>query len=232
LHEPDATWDGNLTATRSLYEAVLRWGGRPRILFVGSGLVYGPPDPPDQPQHEGCLLRPTTPYAASKAAADLVSYQFASGHRLEIVRARPFNHFGPGQSPQFAVPHFAQQIVAIERGQRPPVLETGNLSACRDLTDVRDVVSAYLLLMERGRPGEAYNVGSGQTHSMQTILERLLALAGVRVEMRQRQDLLRTVDQAVVRVDASKLRREIGWTPRFTLDQTLADTLSSWRKQP
>ena len=229
--EPDAAWAGNLTATRSLYEATARWDGRPRILFVGSGLVYGEPAVADESQDEGCLLRPNSPYAASKAAADLLSYQTAVNPGLEIVRARPFNHIGPRQSPQFAVANFARQAAAIERGELPPVLETGNLSSRRDMTDVRDTVAAYVLLMDKGRPGEAYNIGSGQNVSMQTVLDRLLALGSLKVELRLRPELIRAVDQTVARVDASKLRRETGWAPSFSLDQTLADTLNYWRSQ-
>jgi GDP-4-dehydro-6-deoxy-D-mannose reductase len=229
--EPDAAWDGNLTAARRLYEAADRWGGRPRILSVGSGLVYGEGDAPGQPQDERCPLRPTSPYAASKSAADLLGYQVTVRPGLDVVRARPFNHIGPRQSPQFAVPSFARQVAAIQRGRQSPVLETGNLSPRRDYTDVRDVITAYLLLMERGRAGEAYNVGSGEAVSMQAVLDRLLALAGVTAEVRPRADLVRPADQAVARADAAKLRRETGWAPRFTLDQTLADILDYWRQR-
>jgi GDP-4-dehydro-6-deoxy-D-mannose reductase len=232
FQEPDAAWAGNLTATRRLYEAVTRWGGRPRILFIGSGLVYGPGATPDEAQDERCLLRPSSPYAASKAAADLVSYQFACNPGLDIVRARPFNHVGPRQSPQFAIPHFAKQLAAVDRGLSPPVLQTGNLSPRRDLTDVRDMVDAYVLLMEKGRTGEAYNVGSGQTVSMQSVVDRLLALSGLRVEVRPSAELVRAAEQAVARADAAKVRRETGWSPRYSLDQTLADTLEYWRAQP
>jgi GDP-4-dehydro-6-deoxy-D-mannose reductase len=228
FHEPEAAWEGNLTATRRLLEAVARWGGRPRLLFVGSGLVYG--DSPEPPG-EDAPLRPDSPYASSKAAADLVSYQYTRTAGLDVVRARPFNHIGPRQSPQFAVASFARQLVAIERGQGPPVLQTGDLSPQRDLTDVRDTVAAYLLLMEKGRTGEAYNVGTGQSYSIRHILERLLALAGLDVEVRQRDELVRAADVTVARVDAARLRRETGWAPRFALDQTLADTLAYWRGQ-
>jgi len=230
FQEADAAWTGNLTVTRCLYDAVQRWGGQPRILFAGSGLIYG-----DVPGHamqdEDTPLCPSSPYSASKAAADLVSYQVTRHPGLYVVRARPFNHIGPRQSPQYALASFARQIVAIERGQAAPVLETGNLSAQRDLTDVRDVVAAYLLLMERGRTGAAYNIASGQSQSMEVVLERLLALAGLRVEVRTRADLLRGNDPSVVRIDAGRLRRETGWTPRFSLDQSLADILAYWRQQ-
>jgi GDP-4-dehydro-6-deoxy-D-mannose reductase len=231
FREPEAAWAGNLGATRTLYDAVARWGGQPRILFIGSGLVYGPSASPDEGQDERCLLRPTSPYAASKAAADLASYQATWHPGLDIVRARPYNHVGPRQSPLFAIPHFAKQLAAIERGQTPPVLQTGNLSPRRDLTDVRDMVHAYLLLMDKGQTGEAYNIGSGQTVSMQSVVDRLLALSGQTVEVRQRAELVRTTDQAVVRADPSKVRQETGWSPRFSLDQTLRDTLDYWREQ-
>jgi GDP-4-dehydro-6-deoxy-D-mannose reductase len=223
FQEAEAAWQGNLTVTRGLYDAVVRWGGRPRILFVGSGLVDG--------CTEDAPMRPESPYAASKAAGDLLSYQYTRHPGLTIVRVRPFNHIGPRQSPQFAVSHFARQLAAIERGRQPPILETGNLQSCRDLTDVRDVAAAYLLLMERGRCGEAYNVGSGQCHSMQTVLERLIALSGLRVEVRPQASLIRSTDAAIIRANADKLRRETGWSPRFSLDRTLGDVLTYWREQ-
>jgi len=231
FQEPDAAWAGNLGATRSLFEAVLRWDGRPRILFVGSGLVYGDAATPGQRFDETCLLQPTSPYAASKAAADLVSYQFARAPGLDIVRARPFNHIGPAQSSEFAVAHFCKQVAAITLGHAPPVLETGNLAPRRDLTDVRDVVRAYVLLIERGRAGEAYNIGTGQTFAMREVVDHLLALSGVTVEVRLRQDLVRAADAAAVSADAGKLRRATGWAPALSLEQTLRDTLEYWRRQ-
>jgi GDP-4-dehydro-6-deoxy-D-mannose reductase len=231
FQEPEAAWEGNLTATRTLYEAVMRWGGRPRILFVGSGLVYGESAAGERGCAETDLLWPDNPYAASKAAADLASYQYTCHPGLDIVRARPFGHIGPRQSPQFAVSSFARQLVAIERGQQDPVLETGNLQPRRDLTDVRDVVAAYVLLMQKGRSGEAYNIGSGQTHAMQSVLDRLIALSGVQVQVRQKASLLRATDAAVIQADTAKLRRETGWAPRWSLDQTLMDTLTYWRER-
>jgi GDP-4-dehydro-6-deoxy-D-mannose reductase len=227
--EPDAAWVGNLTATRCLYDAVVRWGGKPRILYVGSGMIYGDAEAAEQAQHEDMPLRPVSPYAASKAAADLASYQYTRDPGLDIVRARPFNHIGPRQSKQFAVSSFARQIAAIERGRQPPVLETGNLAPRRDLTDVRDMVQAYILLVERGRKGEAYNAGRGETHAMQDVVNQLLKLAHVPIEVRQQPGLVRATETMAVRADATRLRNETGWTPRFTLSQTLADTLDYWR---
>jgi GDP-4-dehydro-6-deoxy-D-mannose reductase len=229
FQQPEAAWAGNLRATRCLYDAVVRWGGRPRILFVGSGMIYGDAEAANQAQHEDTPLRPSSPYAASKAAADLASYQYSRSPGLDIVRVRPFNHIGPRQLPQFAVSSFARQIAAIERGRQPPVLETGNLTPRRDLTDVRDMVQAYLLLMERGRTGEAYNAGLGETHAMQEVVDRLLTLARVPIEVRQKPGLVRATETMAVRADVTRLRRETGWTPRFTLAQTLTDILEYWR---
>jgi GDP-4-dehydro-6-deoxy-D-mannose reductase len=227
--DADAAWEGNLTATRALYEAVIRWGGAPCILYVGSGLTYGDPVPPDQEFAEDDPLRPMSPYAASKAAADLMSFQYSKAPGLAIIRARPFNHIGPRQSPSFAVAHFARQIAAIECGRQPPVLETGNLRPMRDLSDVRDTVRAYMMLAAKGRPGEAYNVASGEVQSMQTVLQRLLALAQVQVEVRTKSSLVRGTEALAVRASAAKLRQETGWMPRFSLDQALASTLEYWR---
>jgi GDP-4-dehydro-6-deoxy-D-mannose reductase len=228
FQEADAAWAGNLTATLSLYDAVHRWGGRARILSVGSGLIYGQAED-GEVFDENALLRPVNPYAASKAAADLAGYQHTRYPGLDIVRARPFNHIGPRQAPHYAVAHFAKQIAAAELGLQPPVLETGNLSAMRDLTDVRDVAAAYTRLIEKGCTGEAYNIASGTVHSMQAVLDRLLALARVPVEVKQQPRLLRAAEAAIIRGDAAKLRAETGWQPRYSLDQTLADTLQYWR---
>ncbi len=209
-----------------------RWGGKPRILYVSSGQIYGEPEFPDQAFDERSPFRPSSPYGASKAAADLTSYQYSRSPGLDIIRVRSFNHIGPRQSPDFAVAHFAQQIADIERNRRPPILETGNLQPLRDLTDVRDMVRAYILLMEKGRTGEAYNAAAGEVHSMQSVLDRLLERARVRIEVRPQAAQMRANDTSAIRADAGKLRREIGWSPRISLDQTLLDTLEYWRNQP
>lgn len=230
FREADAAWSGNLEATRSLLEAVTQWGGAPRILLVSSGLVYGQPETPGEACDERCLLRPESPYAASKAAADLLAYQCWRSAGMEIIRARPFTHLGPRQSAEFAVAHFARQIVAIERGSRPAVLETGDLRPRRDLTDVRDIVRGYVLLMERGRPGDVCNLGAGETHAMAEVLDHLIALAGVRCQVRGRQELMRDAESAILRADAAKIRRELDWAPRIPLEQSLADVLAYWRQ--
>jgi GDP-4-dehydro-6-deoxy-D-mannose reductase len=229
FREPDAAWAGNLYTTRNLYEAIIRWGGRPRVLYVSSGLVYDAPPTPGQLVDETYPLQPVSPYAASKAAADLASYQYSRAPGLDIVRVRPFNHIGPRQSSEYAVANFARQIAAIEKGRQSPLVETGDLSPRRDLTDVRDMAQAYVLLMDKGRGGEAYNAGSGAASSMREVLDRLVALAKVRVQVRQKAQKMRVTETSVLLADCGKLRRETGWEPRLSLEQTLADTLDFWR---
>lgn len=226
FREPDAAWRGNLEASRRLYDAVARWGGKPRILHVSSGLIYGDADGHCDESH---ALQPASPYAASKAAGDLLAYQYTRHPGLDIVRVRPFNHTGPRQSPLYAIPRFASQIAAIERGQQPTIVETGDLSPRRDLTDVRDMVRAYMLLLEHGRTGEAYNAGSGVAHAMSDVLAKLLQLARVHVEVRSSAAESRPSETVATCADATKLLRETGWSPRIPLEQTLADTLEYWR---
>jgi GDP-4-dehydro-6-deoxy-D-mannose reductase len=225
--DPAAAWRDNLTATLSLYDAVARSGLRPRILFASTGLIYGDPDEPGRPCDERTTLKPASPYAASKAAADLASYQYTRNTGLDIVRVRLFNQIGPRQSADYAVANFTRQIAAIESGKQPPRIETGDLSAQRDLTDIRDTVRAFPLLLEKGITGEAYNAGRGETFSMQSILDKLVAMSKVKVEVVQKAD--RKADTAVTRADATKLKTTTGWEPCIPLEQTLSDILNHWR---
>jgi GDP-4-dehydro-6-deoxy-D-mannose reductase len=225
----DAAWSGNLAATRILYDAVARVGLSPRILFVSTGQVYGPADSSGRSLHESAELRPVSPYAASKAAADLLSYQVTRHPGLDVVRARPFNQVGPRQPAQYAAGHFARQLSRIEAGLAEPRLEVGDLSAARDLTDVRDMVEAYRVLLDRGRSGEVYNVGTGVAVRMAEVLGMLRAECRFPVEVVPRVERMRPADAGAVLADAGKLRHETGWVPRHSLDETLRDTLNSWR---
>ncbi len=229
--EPDRCWHDNLFATRSLYDAIVRVGVRPRILFVSTGLIYGDPDDPDGMCDERTTLKPATIYAASKAAADILSYQYSRSPGLDIIRVRLFNQIGPRQSAEYAAANFARQIAAAEIGNQPAVIETGDLSARRDITDVRDMVAAFPLLMQHGQSGEAYNAGRGETYRIRELLDRLLSLSQVKLEVRQRIDPGRKSDTSVTRADSGKLRSATGWVPRIPLDQTLADILVDWRKR-
>ncbi|MBN9117757.1 MAG: GDP-mannose 4,6-dehydratase [Planctomycetes bacterium] len=229
FREPDRTWADNLTATRTLYDAVIRTGLGPRVLFVSSGLIYGEPDRPNEACDEHTTLKPASPYATSKAAADLLSYQYTRSAGLDVVRVRLFNQIGPRQSADFAVPNFARQIAAAEAGKQPPVVETGDLSARRDITDVRDMVAAFPLLLEKGVTGEAYNAARGDAYCIRDLLDRLVALARVPIRVNSKIEPGRRADTAMTRADVRKLRAATGWEPRFPLDRSLADVLDYWR---
>jgi GDP-4-dehydro-6-deoxy-D-mannose reductase len=229
FHEPDECWRDNLDATRVFFDAIVRTKLSPRVLFVSTGLIYGEPDDAGQACDERTTLKPASPYAASKAAADLLSYQYSRTAGVDIVRARLFNQIGPRQSADYAVANFAHQIAAAEKGQQKPVIETGDLSAHRDVTDVRDMADALIAVMEKGAKGEVYNAGRGETFRIQDLLDRLVKLAKVKVESRSSPDIGRKADTTVTRANTAKLRNTTGWSPKFTLEQTLSDTLDYWR---
>ena len=231
FREPREAWAGNWQATFNLYEAIAKVGIEPRILFTSTGLIYGNADDGagEQICRETDPLYPASPYAASKAAADLLSYQVSCHPGLDVVRVRCFNQIGPRQSPDYATANFARQIAAIEFGNQEPLLETGDLSGQRDLTDVRDMVRAFISLMREGKAGAAYNAGSGTTHSMRSVLERMLAMAKVPIDFRERIDPARRADTAISRGDIAKLQTATGWQPEFSLDRSLGDLLDYWR---
>lgn len=229
FREPDRAWAENLTATRTLYDAIIRTGMKPRVLFVSTGLIYGEPDEPGGACNERTTLQPASPYAASKAAADLVSYQYTRNAGLDIIRVRLFNQIGPRQSADFAVPNFARQIAAAEAGRQAPVVETGDLSARRDIADVRDMVAAFPLLLQKGATGEAYNAARGESYRIQDLLDRLVALSRVPIRVDTKAEPGRKADTSMTRADVGKLRAATGWEPRVSLDQSLADVLDYWR---
>jgi GDP-4-dehydro-6-deoxy-D-mannose reductase len=230
--KPDQCWAENLTATRNLLDAVAETNRESRVLMVSSGLVYGDAEGPDDAFDELRPLRPASPYAESKVAADQLAERMATLDGLHVVRTRPFNHIGPRQSAEYAVGNFAQQVAAIVLGKAEPIIETGDLSARRDLTDVRDVVEAYQLALEHGRSGDVYNVGRGIAYGMDEILHWFIDRAGIAVEVHSQQDPSRRGDTAVTRCDATKIRRELGWQPRYDLGQTVTDILNYWLASP
>lgn len=224
--DPTTTWQVNALGTVNLLAAA----GDARVLLVSSAEVYGLLGPDDLPVGEDHPFAPTNPYAASKAAAELAGYQTWAGRGTEIVRARPFNHTGPGQRADFVVPSLARQIIALTRGEGRE-LRTGNLSARRDLTDVRDVVRAYRLLLERGEPGAAYNVCRGTSVEISTVAERLMALAGVDLPVVVDPTRIRPVDQPDLRGDPSRVTAATGWSPAIALEDTLSAVLDYWKGQ-
>lgn len=217
----------NAEGTLNVLEAC-REAGVGRVVSVISADVYGLVAPEELPLSEDAPLRPTSPYAASKVAADALSLQAFLGHGLEVVRARPFNHLGPGQSEAFVAPALAARIARAERDGASDVA-VGNLTARRDFTDVRDVVRAYRMLAEDGEPGEVYNICRGDDVAVQDLVDRLLAMARRPIGLRVDPTLMRPVDLPALRGDASKLEACTGWKPERSLDQTLADLLEDMR---
>lgn len=227
--EPAATLVNNLVAELNVLDSLTRRAPNARVIVVGSSEEYGQVRPADLPLDEASPLRPDSPYAVSKVAQDYLGLQYYLGRRLAVIRVRPFNLIGPGQDDRFALPSFARQIAEAEVGRRPPLIEVGNLEARRDFTDVRDAVRAYVLLAQKGQPGEVYNVGSETVHSIHELLDALRALARCHVEVRVDPARFRPSDVPVVQSNCGKLRREIGWRPAIPIEQTLRDILDDWR---
>jgi GDP-4-dehydro-6-deoxy-D-mannose reductase len=216
----------NVLGTHHLLRAVRDLPMPCRVLVVSSAQVY---QPDDEPLPEDAPLEPVNPYGFSKLAEDQLALRAAEDDGLDVVVARPFNHAGPGQSAEFAIPNFARQIARIEAGRSEPRLRVGNLEARRDLTDVRDVVEAYVRLMDGAVSGRAYNVCSGRAWRMADLLHELLQMAHVRIEVDTDTAYLRPNDVAIVQGDGSRIRTELGWTPTIRVEQTLRDTLEWWR---
>jgi GDP-4-dehydro-6-deoxy-D-mannose reductase len=200
-----------------------------KTLVVSSAEVYGKVGKDQLPINEKTALNPTNPYAVSKLTQDFLGRQYFLAYGLKAVRVRPFNHIGPRQSPNFVVSAFAQKIAEIEKGKRKPVLPVGNLEAKRDFTDVRDMVKAYTLLVEKGELGEVYNIGSGVSYKIAEILEKMLSLAKVKITVEVDRSLFRQVDDEELVCDPAKISKLTGWKAEIPLEKTLEDTLDYWR---
>jgi GDP-4-dehydro-6-deoxy-D-mannose reductase len=220
--DPLGTWEVNATGTLRLARALPRGT---RLLFVSSAEVYGAVPEDEQPIRESRPPRPATPYAVSKAAAELAVLQAGAAGALHAVVTRSFNHTGPGQDPRFSLPSFARQLGAIAAGAASPVLRVGNLSARRDFLDVRDVVRAYPLLLERGEAGGVYNVCSGTARPLRELVERMVALSGTGARIEVDPERVRPVDAPLLLGDAGRLHA-LGWSPRIPIDETLAALLA------
>ncbi len=226
---PESTFMANAVGTMHVLAAA-RQAGVERVLCVSSADVYGRVAEADLPLTEASPLAPVSPYAASKVAADALAQQAFLGHGLEVIRVRPFNHLGPGQRTSFVAPAIADRIAHNEiSGGR--TVAVGNLSPRRDFTDVRDVVRAYRLLIEKGLPELPYNVCSGRDMAVQELADQLLEMATTSMELVQDPDLVRPVDVPVLRGSNERLRQVTGWEPTIPLRTTLADLLDEARRQ-
>jgi len=226
---PAETLTTNIVGEVNLFEAVREWGGDPLIHIAGSSEEYGLVLPNEVPIKETNPLRPLSSYAVSKVAQDLLAWQYHRSYGLKTVVTRGFNHTGPRRGTVFSTSTFAKQIAEIEKGQRPPVIKVGDLSSKRDFTDVRDVVRAYWLALEKGAPGEVYNIGSGTTMEIGEMLDVLLSLSTVTVEIQRDPARMRPSDVKILWADPSKFMQQTGWAPTIPFKQTMRDLLDYWR---
>lgn len=229
--EPMAAYEVNLLGSVELLAAVREAAPEARVVLPSSGEIYGWLEPSELPIVETQPLRPISPYSVGKAAADLAAFQFHWSYGLDVVRARPFNHTGPGQSPDFVCSEFARAVAAAEAGTGPRTLRVGNLSVERDFSDVRDIARGYLALFEKGQAGEAYNLASGRAVSVRFVLDSLLRES--RIELAVETDPRKIRPREVARVEASisKVSSAMGWRPEIPLEKTLSDLLGYWREE-
>jgi GDP-4-dehydro-6-deoxy-D-mannose reductase len=222
FQDPVGTFSVNVLGTVAVLEAVRTEAPRARVVVASSAEVYGSARPDELPLVETSELRPATPYAASKVAQEVCAHQYRRSHGLDVIVARNFNAIGPGQAVDFALPAFASQLARVARGAEPS-LRVGNLSAERDLTDVRDVVRAYRLLAEKGAPGDTYNVCSGRAVAMSEALDSLVQVSGLDIRVEVDPARMRPVDTPRIVGSHARLRDAVGWEPEIPLRRSLAD---------
>ena len=227
---PTQTLTNNISLQVNLLEAVRKYGlFNTKILIISSADIYGLVAKEDLPIDEQTPLMPTNPYSVSKIAQDFLGLTYFLTYKLKIVRVRPFNHIGPRQSPNFVVSSFAKQIAEIEKGKKQPILHVGNLETKRDFTNVKDMVRAYVLAIEKGKYGEAYNIGSGISYEISDILNKLISLSKACIKIEKDEALSRPSDNPELVCDARKFIELTGWKPQISIETTLKETLDYWR---
>ncbi len=222
----------NIIGQLNVFEAVRKSKLDCRIQIACSSEEYGMVHPDEVPIRETNPLRPLSPYAVSKVGQDMLAYQYFMSYRTDVVRTRGFNHTGPRRPPIFVCSDFAKQLIDVERGAREPVIRVGNLEAFRDFTDVRDIVRGYWLALEKGTPGEVYNLCSGRSWRIRDVLDMLVSMSGARVRVEQEASRMRPSDVPRLEGDNGKFRKDTGWTPEIPFEQTLRDLLAFWRQSP
>jgi len=228
---PAETFAINAIGEINLFEAIRELKLDPLIHIAGSSEEYGLVYENEVPIKETNPLRPLSPYAVSKVAQDMLAYQYFQSYKLKTVRTRAFNHSGPRRGHVFVTSNFAMQIAMIEKGKQPPEIHVGDLTARRDFTDVRDVVRGYWLSLEKGEPGEVYNISSGKAYQIKEVLDILLSYANVNVKIVQDPERMRPSDVLLLIGDYSKFSNKTGWKPSISFEQTLKDLLDWWRER-
>jgi len=227
---PTETLVTNITGQTNLFEAIRSLKLDPVVQIACSSEQYGLVLPDEVPIKETNPLRPLSPYAVSKVTQDYLGYQYFQSYGLKVIRTRGFNHTGPRRGQVFVTSNFCSQVAAIELGLQEPVIRVGNIEAIRDFTDVRDMVRAYWLAVTKGKPGEVYNIATGQGIRIREMLDRVLALSRVEVKVEVDPARLRPSDVEILIGDSTKFRADTGWEPRIPFEQTLRDLLDYWRR--
>ncbi|MDD3861682.1 MAG: GDP-mannose 4,6-dehydratase [Candidatus Gracilibacteria bacterium] len=222
--EPELTMKINVGGTKNLLEAVRKFCPESKVLIVSSADVYGKPN--KIPINEYQDLVETSPYSISRIAQEKLIDEFKD---LFIVVSRSFNHTGPGQPEIFVLPDFVKQVVEIEKGIKDSIIFTGNLDVVRDFSDVRDVVKAYYLLLQKGKKGEVYNVGSGKGYNLAELLNKIIDLSGIKIEVKQDPSKMRPIEIVELVADISKIVNDTRWEPDYSIDRTIEDLLNYWR---
>lgn len=230
-HAPAETLNTNIIGTTNLLEAVRRTNCDPVIHIAGSSEEYGSVYPDEIPIKEKNMLRPMSPYGVSKVAQDLLARQYHKSYGLRIIVTRAFNHTGPRRGEVFASSSFAKQIAEIEKGLKEPIVYVGNLEAQRDFSDVRDVVRGYWLATTSCEYGEVYNICSGKTRTLRSVLDLLLSMTDKEIEIRQDPQRMRPSDVNILVGDCSKFRERTHWQPEFSFEKTMDDLLNYWRER-
>ena len=227
---PRETLINNITAQLNLFEALRHLElYDTRIHIAGSSEAYGQVFEDELPVKETNPLRPLSPYAVSKVTQDALAFQYFKSYGLHIVRTRAFNHTGPRRGDVFVTSSFARQIVEIEMGLKEPVIYVGNLEAKRDFTDIRDVVAAYVLALEKCEAGGVYNIGSGKAYSIKQVLDILLGMSQFEIQVAQDPARVRPSDVPVMLCDSTRFSSKTGWRPQIAFSKTLFDLLAYWR---